>query len=121
MAMKKRGEMSPTDQGKKAPARRGKPKTGIDKLLEEASMDDLNSVLGKISERFRDNEMAMEEYRMSLEFSQEEIVKLKDENGELKNKIRQLEKEDRRNEFHIRVTLQKCPPPLRRCVKNYNS
>ena len=73
----------------------------ISKLLEDTTLDDLNEVMGRIGERFNENEVWMEEYRQSLEFSQKEIEDLKSENKELKLKIKLLEREDSRNDYQI--------------------
>ena len=84
-----------------------RPRSGIDKLLEDTSLDDLNVVLGRIGERFTSLDEALDEYQVSLEYSQQEIEDLKKENESLKNKIKKLETEDQRNKFHIRELDEK--------------
>ena len=78
-----------------------KYKDGIDRIMEEASLDDLNDVLGKISGHLRDHDTTIEELRTSLEFSQSEIDELKTENKKLKQEITALRREDKRNEYHM--------------------
>ena len=77
-------------------------KRGLGQLREDCSIDDLNEVLGRVGLRFDNMEQTLEEYQVSLEFSQNEIDKLKKENRELKLKITKLEKEDRRNEYQVK-------------------
>ena len=64
-------------------------------------MGELNGVLGRISEHFYEHDVALDELRASLEFSQLEIDDLKKENDKLKEDIKALKMEGRRNEFQI--------------------
>ena len=54
-------------------------KTCIEKLKEDMSLDDLNEVLSKIGQHFNENELSIEEFCLSLEFSQIKIDGLKQE------------------------------------------
>ena len=76
-------------------------KSDIGKLLEETTVGELNGVLGRISEHFYEHDVALDELRTSLEFSQLEIDDLKKENDKLKEDIKALKIEGRRNEFQI--------------------
>ena len=77
-------------------------KNGLGKILEDASLDDLNDVLGRVSERFNDLEKTVDELQLSLEFSQKEVDDLKGENLELRREIKSLKKEDSRNGYHAK-------------------
>ena len=73
----------------------------LEKLSEEVTLDQLNEVFGRIGECFQDLEIALEQYEVSLEFSQSEIKKLKKENSALRGEVKTLENKGRRNEYQI--------------------
>ena len=99
-------EPAPIGEPKKGEAKPGntKPpgercmKKGMEKILKDASLDDLNDVLGRVGERFDELERSMEDLQLSLEFSQNEIDDLKKENLKLKQEVKKLRKVDHRNE-----------------------
>ena len=93
---------SPESGGQGAKSTKRKHKTGFERMMEDASLDDLNDVLTKISERFSDLERTLEDYQLSLEYSQTEIDSLRKDNLGLRKEIKELKKEEHRNEYHVK-------------------
>ena len=102
------GDVKPPDDDKGNTTGTPRKSRGMDKLLEETTIDDLNDVLDKIGIWFDEMDQSLDEYRASLEFSQGQIDDLKKENEQLKLKIKTLEKEDGRNEYQIKDLDEKC-------------
>ena len=61
----------------------------------------------KFDGRVRSLQQALVSYRESLEFTQREVDSLKDENVNLKNKIEDLEMEEKRNEYQVKKVDEK--------------
>ena len=81
--------------------KRARRSNNIDILLMETTLDDLNSVLGRIGEHLYDHDLSLEELRRSLEFSQGEIDDLKKKNKQLKLEIIKLKNDDKCNEYRM--------------------
>ena len=79
-----------------------RPKPDIGKILEEATLDDLNEVFGRIGDRFNRMEDALDEYQVSLEYSQKEVDQLKAENKLLKKELETIKKEGKRSEYQVK-------------------
>ena len=97
-----KGEAKPEPESKTCTNNVRQSKPDISKLLEDTTLDDLNEVLGKIGKRFNMMEDVLDEYQISLEFSQKEIDVLKKENIQLKDKLSEIETEEKRCEFQVK-------------------
>ena len=75
----------------------------LGKLVNDGPAKDMIAELGtQIELRMKNLRQALTDYQISLEFTQKEVDGLKKENNALRNKIGDLEMEEKRNEFQVK-------------------